>query len=169
MPELGGCMEKGDFLKQKRYEELHIFLSNFLFFVESEVQRFLKENDLLRELVKKEIEVGYSSKAKLVRGDKEVSLISYSLSYTFFENIEDEFGQRPNDVVLGFLIHLNDLDQFTFTRDIVSEFGDMDYVDFKFEELTSVLKKEILEMEQTYLQVMQNFLEKRLGTDLTYK
>lgn len=162
-------MEKGDFLKQKRYQELHIFLSNFLFFVESEVQRFLKENDLLRELVKKEIEVGYSSKAKLVRGDKEVSLLSYSLSYTFFENIEDEFGQRPNDVVLGFLIHLNDLDHITFTRDIVSEFGDMDYVDCEFQELTSILKKEILEMEQTYLQVIQNFLEKRLGTDLTYK
>ncbi|WP_334072017.1 hypothetical protein [Paenibacillus sp. A14] len=91
------------------------------------------------------------------------------MSYTFFENIEDEFGQRPNDVVLGFLIHLNGLDNITFTRDIVSEFGDMDYVDCKFQELTSALKKEILEMEQTYLQAMQNFLEKRLGTDLTYK
>ncbi|WP_028592326.1 hypothetical protein [Paenibacillus massiliensis] len=160
-------MEINDILKVKRYEELHIFLSNFLFLTETKVQEFLKKNDLLRALVKKELQVGHISKAKLVRGDKKISLVSYSLSYTFFNDIEDEVGQRPNDVELGILIHFNDLNDITFTRDIVSEFGDVDYADFKFEELTSVIEKEILDMDQVYLQVMQNFFEKRLNIDLT--
>ncbi|MGE7943682.1 hypothetical protein ACQKNB_16515 [Lysinibacillus xylanilyticus] len=161
-------MEKQDILKQKRHEELHIFLTNFLFRVESNIQNFLKNIDLLRELIKKEMEIGYISKVKLVQDDKKKSLVSYSLSYTFFDNIEDEVGQRPNDVAMGFLIHLNDLNEITFTRDIVSEFGDVDYADFRFQELTNDFKKDILEMEQTFLQVMKNFLEKRLGSNLTY-
>jgi len=61
----------------------------------------------------------------------------------------------------------SDFNDIEITRDIVSEFGDVDYDKFKFQGLTDELEKDILEMEQIFIQVIKNFLEKSLDTDIT--
>ncbi|MDM5247970.1 MULTISPECIES: hypothetical protein [unclassified Lysinibacillus] len=159
-------MEIKDILKQKNYEQLHVFLSNFLFSVESKVNKFLEDSGTLGELVKKGMDIGNISTGKLLRGDKEITPIGYGLHYTFFKDVEDYYGQRPNDVALGFVILFSDFNDIEITRDIVSEFGDVDYDAFKFQGLTNELEKDILEMEQIFIQVIKNFLEKSLGIDI---
>lgn len=145
-------------LLNKNYKDLHLF---FLYFIERiglKSQDFLVKNGLERHLISKEFNHGEVSKIKLLMGNEQITLVSYALFYTFFEIIEYErTGERPNDVSIGFVIRVKDVDSVVITRNITSEYSNFDYPHFEFHELTNGLIHEILKMEDMFLSVLEKF------------
>jgi len=87
--------------------------------VETKVLLFLQERNLDKYLVKKLAQYCDVGKAKLLQGDKKLTLISYGLICTFFKDLEDNrTGDHPNDVAFGFHIKLSDI-VITLIRDIM--------------------------------------------------
>ncbi|MBX4133636.1 hypothetical protein JMI89_08325 [Frischella sp. Ac48] len=140
-------------------EFLHLYIRNFLLNLENATDELLKCQNWLDFLIKKESVIGKKSISKLIN-DKGISqLITYSLTYTFFDDIEDNLGQRPNDVVIGFVLRLSYDKKVLITRDIVSELKDVEYPNIYFDSLTTKLKNEISNMSQSFQNILSFFLE----------
>lgn len=140
-------------------EFLHLYIRNFLLNLENATDELLKCQNWLDFLIKKELVIGKKSISKLIN-DKGISqLITYSLTYTFFDDIEDNLGQRPNDVVIGFVLRLSYDKKVLITRDIVSELKDVEYPNIYFDSLTTKLKNEISNMSQSFQNILSFFLE----------
>lgn len=140
-------------------EYLHLYIRNFLLNLENATDELLKYQNWLDFLIKKELVIGKKSISKLIN-DKGISqLITYSLTYTFFDDIEDNLGQRPNDVVIGFVLRLSYDKKVLITRDIVSELKDVEYPNIYFDSLTTKLKNEISNMSQSFQNILSFFLE----------
>lgn len=140
-------------------EYLHLYIRNFLLNLENATDELLKCQNWLDFLIKKELVIGKKSISKLIN-DKGISqLITYSLTYTFFDDIEDNLGQRPNDVVIGFVLRLSYDKKVLITRDIVSELKDVEYPNIYFDSLTTKLKNEISNMSQSFQNILSFFLE----------
>jgi hypothetical protein len=160
-------MKMEELLKITGYEELHQFLREFLFKTEFAIYDLLNDKGLLKYLVKKELEAGVPSSIKLVNQSGSAALVSYSLTCTFFEDLEDEAGQRPNDVALGFVLRVYQYEgeeekKIVVTRDIVSEFGDVDYPDIGYKNLTGEIKDSITGMQEQYQEVMLDFFRQTI-------
>lgn len=140
-------------------EFLHLYIRNFLLNLENATNELLKCQNWLDFLIKKELVIGKKSISKLIN-DKGISqLITYSLTYTFFDDIEDNLGQRPNDVVIGFVLQISSDKKILITRDIVSELKDVEYPNIYFDSLTTKLKNEISNMSQSFQNILSFFLE----------
>lgn len=140
-------------------EFLHLYLRNFLLNLENATDELLKCQNWLDFLIKKELVIGKKCISKLIN-DKGISqLITYSLTYTFFDDIEDNLGQRPNDVVIGFVLRISSDKKVLITRDIVSELKDVEYPNIYFDSLTTKLKNEISNMSQSFQNILSFFLE----------
>ena len=140
-------------------EFLHLYIRNFLLNLENATDELLKCQNWLDFLIKKELVIGKKSISKLIN-DKGISqLITYSLTYTFFDDIEDNLGQRPNDVVVGFVLRISSDKKVLITRDIVSELKDVEYPNIYFDSLTTKLKNEISNMSQSFQNILSFFLE----------
>ncbi|WP_303812849.1 hypothetical protein [Apibacter mensalis] len=140
-------------------EFLHLYIRNFLLNLENATDELLKCQNWLDFLIKKELVIGKKSISKLIN-DKGISqLITYSLTYTFFDDIEDNLGQRPNDVVIGFVLQISSDKKILITRDIVSELKDVEYPNIYFDSLTTKLKNEISNMSQSFQNILSFFLE----------
>lgn len=140
-------------------EFLHLYIRNFLINLENATNELLKCQNWLDFLIKKELVIGKKSISKLIN-DKGISqLITYSLTYTFFDDIEDNLGQRPNDVVIGFVLQISSDKKILITRDIVSELKDVEYPNIYFDSLTTKLKNEISNMSQSFQNILSFFLE----------
>ena len=138
-------------------EFLHLYIRNFLLNLENATDELLKCQNWLDFLIKKELVIGKKSISKLIN-DKGISqLITYSLTYTFFDDIEDNLGQRPNDVVIGFVLRLSYDKKVLITSDIVSELKDVEYPNIYFDSLTTKLKNEISNMSQSFQNILSFF------------
>lgn len=140
-------------------EFLHLYIRNFLLNLENATDELLKCQNWLDFLIKKELVIGKKSISKLINDKRIFQLITYSLTYTFFDDIEDNLGQRPNDVVIGFVLRLSYDKKVLITRDIVSELKDVEYPNIYFDSLTTKLKNEISNMSQSFQNILSFFLE----------
>ena len=140
-------------------EFLHLYIRDFLLNLENAIDELLICQNWLDFLIKKELIIGKKSISKLIN-DKGISqLITYSLTYTFFDDIEDNLGQRPNDVVIGFVLQISSDKKILITRDIVSELKDVEYPNIYFDSLSTKLKNEISNMSQSFQNILSFFLE----------
>lgn len=138
---------------------LKSFINNEILRTENEINTFLLKTSI-DSLVKKEVVYGKKNNFilhSLEGGKKEV--FTFSISYTFKEDIEDEFGQRPNDITLSIILQINDnnykinqeisfgteLDDIEFD---VIDIDDMPNVNFEqkfnFDELREVFEASIM-------------------------
>lgn len=138
-------------------EFLHLYIRNFLLNLENATDELLKCQNWLDFLIKKELVIGKKSISKLINDKRISQLITYSLTYTFFDDIEDNLGQRPNDVVIGFVLRLSYDKKVLITRDIVSELKDVEYPNIYFDSLTTKLKNEISNMSQSFQNILSFF------------
>ena len=140
-------------------EFLHLYIRDFLLNLENAIDELLICQNWLDFLIKKELIIGKKSISKLIN-DKGISqLITYSLTYTFFDDIEDNLGQRPNDVVIGFVLRISSDKKVLITRDILSELKDVEYPNIYFDSLSTKLKNEISNMSQSFQNILSFFLE----------
>jgi hypothetical protein len=138
-------------------EFLHLYIRDFLLNLENATDKLLVCQKWLDFLIKKELIIGKKSISKLIN-DKGISqLITYSLTYTFFDDIEDNLGQRPNDVVISFVLRISSDKKVLITRDIVSELKDVEYPNIYFNSLTTKLKNEISNMSQSFQNILSFF------------
>jgi len=103
------------------------FLRNEILKTESYINDFLLKADT-GLLVKKEVDYGRSNMTLYsLEGVKAVFV--YSISYTFKEDIEDERGQRPNDVSLSIVLQMDEKNNFKINREITfgAEFDDIEF------------------------------------------
>lgn len=140
-------------------EFLHLYIRDFLLNLENAIDELLICQNWLDFLIKKELIIGKKSISKLIN-DKGISqLITYSLTYTFFDDIEDNLGQRPNDVEIGFVLRISSDKKVLITRDILSELKDVEYPNIYFDSLSTKLKNEISNMSQSFQNILSFFLE----------
>nr|WP_295869401.1 hypothetical protein [uncultured Chitinophaga sp.] len=89
-------------------------------------------------LVKKEVIYGKKNNFilhSLEGGKKEV--FTFSISYTFKEDIEEENGQRPNDITLSIILQTDDNKNYTINQEIIFGTG-LDNIGFKEIDITNV-------------------------------
>ncbi|SHE57633.1 hypothetical protein [Pedobacter caeni] len=81
-------------------------------------------------LVKKEVIYGQKNNFILhsIEGGKK-EVFTFSISYTFKEDIEDEKGQRPNDISLSIILQTNDNKNYKINQEIIFGTG-LDDIEF---------------------------------------
>lgn len=114
-------------------------------------------------LIKKELVIDEISESKLVNKQGSFQLTTYSLNCIFFNDIEDHFGQRPNDVTLGFVLRISSDNKIQITRDIVSDIEDIEYTNIDYDGLTKEIKSSILDMSRSYKGMIIDFIENSLN------
>lgn len=92
-------------------------------------------------LVKKEVIYGKKNNFilhSLEGGKKEV--FTFSISYTFKEDIEDEYGQRPNDISLSIILQTNDNKNYKINQEITfgTGFDDIEFKVIDIEDIANV-------------------------------
>lgn len=119
--------------------ELTDFIKRNIVQIENNINNAL-DYSYLQHLVKKETYYGYIHKLILHSSSGKKKLINFSLSYTFFEDKEDEFGQRPNDVTLSILLQVDDQLRCKINQEIVfgSEIEDIEFNELNIESLSNV-------------------------------
>ena len=165
-------MKRSSLMQNENFIKLHDLLSEFLTQLEQKSLCFLKERNFEKYLVKKLAEYCVITKTKLVSGDERLTMVAYSICFTFIEDIDDKrTGYHPNDVEIGFIIILNGINEMlncinemTVVRSISSDYlEDQTYNELRFQEIPSDLKSEIYQMESTFLYAIENFFEKALN------
>jgi len=117
---------------------------NLKSFINREILRI--ENDLnigllksgVELLVKKEVIYGKKNNFilhSLEGGKKEI--FTFSISYTFKEDVEDENGQRPNDITLSIILQIDDDKSYKLNREIIFGTG-MDDIEFEVIEISDI-------------------------------
>ncbi|WP_223578711.1 hypothetical protein [Sphingobacterium sp. GVS05A] len=117
---------------------------NLKSFINREILRI--ENDLnigllksgVESLVKKEVIYGKKNNFilhSLEGGKKEI--FTFSISYTFKEDVEDENGQRPNDITLSIILQIDDDKSYKLNREIIFGTG-MDDIEFEVIEISDI-------------------------------
>ncbi|MNH08635.1 hypothetical protein D3C87_732210 [compost metagenome] len=117
---------------------------NLKSFINREILRI--ENDLnigllksgVESLVKKEVIYGKKNNFilhSLEGGKKEI--FTFSISYTFKEDVEDENGQRPNDITLSIILQIDDDRSCKINREIIFGTG-MDDIEFEVIEISDI-------------------------------
>jgi hypothetical protein len=148
-------MRKIDSIVKPSYIEDHQFLCDFIAQVEKQSIDLLSSHSFLENVIRKEVDFGL-----IFQMEKVPQSIFYNLEYTFFENIEDLYGGRENDVTLGIVIDYYPNGEFNISRDIISKYGDIDYSENKkVTNISNSLKSEINNMEADFLGVLQSFIK----------
>lgn len=112
-------------------------------------------------LVKKEVIYGKKNNFilhSLEGGKKEV--FTFSISYTFKEDIEEENGQRPNDITLSIILQTDDNKNYTINQEIIFGTG-LDNIEFKEIDVANVNFEQRLnfdELRETFEVGMANFM-----------
>lgn len=156
-------MESNTPLESENYFELNDFLKNYLIGLEEEINDLLISKKWLTYLIKKELVIDKTSESKLVNKQGSFQLTTYSLNCIFFSDIEDHFGQRPNDVTLGFVLRISSDNKIQITRDVLSDLEDIEYPNIDFDGLTKEIKSSILDMSRSYKGKIIDFIENRLN------
>lgn len=97
---------------------LKSFINNEILRIESYLNTCLLKKGI-ESLVKKEVVYGKKNNFilhSLEGGKKEV--FTFSISYTFKEDIEEKNGQRPNDITLSILLQTNDRQHYKINQEI---------------------------------------------------
>lgn len=152
-------MESNRSVENKNFFELNEFLKKYLMELEKEVNNFLISKNWLIYLIKKQLVLDKVSASELIKKKGNFQLITYSLNFVFFNDIEDNYGQRPNDVTLGFVLRISTDNKILLTRDIVSDLNDIDYPIIYYNTLTKEIKNSILKMSKSYVKIVTDFIE----------
>lgn len=139
---------------------LKSFLNNEILRIENHLNTFLLKTSIA-SLVRKEVIYGRRNNFilhSLEGGKKEV--FTFSISYTFKEDIEEKNGQRPNDITLSILLQINEnknckinqeitfgtgLDDIVFKVVDIDNIADINFEQrFNFDELRKVFEVSIL-------------------------
>ncbi|NML37748.1 hypothetical protein HHL17_11135 [Chitinophaga sp. G-6-1-13] len=92
----------------------------------------------IESLVKKEVIYGRKNNFilhSLEGGKKEV--FTFSISYTFKEDIEEENGQRPNDITLSIILQINDNKNCKINQEISFGTG-LDDIEFEVIDIDNI-------------------------------
>ncbi len=139
----------------KEFEELHLFILNFFNDLDKESWNLLKEMKFCNNVVKKTIDLGVCYPT-----NKKYTTLYYSFAYTFFEDLEDKYGGRDNDVVLLLSIKFYENKSFILAREIGTFKDDIEYADsnelFVF---NNRLKDEIYSMKLDFLNYLKEIAQ----------
>lgn len=109
---------------------LKSFINNEILRLDNYISTYLLKASI-EFLVKKEVIYGKKNDFilhSLEGGIKEV--FTFAISYTFKEDIEDEYGQRPNDITLSIILQTNDNKNYKINQEIIFGTG-FDDIEFK--------------------------------------
>lgn len=109
---------------------LKSFINNEILRLDNYISTYLLKASI-EFLVKKEVIYGKKNDFilhSLEGGIKEV--FTFAISYTFKEDIEDEYGQRPNDITLSIILQANDNKNYKINQEIIFGTG-FDDIEFK--------------------------------------
>ncbi|WP_160716735.1 hypothetical protein [Chitinophaga solisilvae] len=89
-------------------------------------------------LVKKEVIYGKKNNFTLhsLEGGKR-EVFTFSISYTFKEDIEEENGERPNDITLSIILQTNGNKNYTINQEIIFGTG-FENIEFKVTEIDNI-------------------------------
>lgn len=112
-------------------------------------------------LVKKEVIYGKKNNFILhsLEGSKK-EVFTFSISYTFKEDIEEENGQRPNDITLSIILQTDDNKNYTINQEIIFGTG-LDNIEFKEIDVANVNFEQRLnfdELREAFEVGMANFM-----------
>lgn len=74
-------------------------------------------------------------------------VVTFSISYTFKEDIEDEHGQRPNDITLSILLQTGDNKHHQINQEIIFGSG-IDNIEFKVVDMDDVNFEQLLNFDE---------------------
>lgn len=109
---------------------LKSFINNEILRIDNHINTGLLKTSI-EFLVKKEVIYGKENNFILhsLDGDKK-EVFSFAISYTFKEDIEDENGQRPNDVTLSIILLTDDNRNYKLNQEITFGTG-LDDIEFE--------------------------------------
>ncbi|MCW3465123.1 hypothetical protein [Chitinophaga nivalis] len=116
---------------------LKSFISNEILRIDNHINTCLLKTSI-DILVKKEVVYGKKNSFilhSLEGGKKEVC--TFSISYTFKEDIEETNGQRPNDITLSIILLANDKKNYTVNQEIIFGTG-FDNIEFKVVDIDNI-------------------------------
>lgn len=116
---------------------LKSFINNEILRIDNYINTCLLKTSI-ELLVKKEVIYGKKNSFilhSLEGGKKEV--FTFSISYTFKEDIEEENGQRPNDITLSIILQTNGNKNCKINREIIFGTG-FDNIEFKVIDIDNI-------------------------------
>ncbi|MBC9909141.1 hypothetical protein [Chitinophaga varians] len=116
---------------------LKSFINNEILRIENHLNTYLLKTGV-ESLVKKEVIYGQKNNFILhsLEGDKK-EVFTFSISYTFKEDIEEENGQRPNDITLSIILQVSDNKNCKITQEIIFGTG-LDDIEFKVIDIDNI-------------------------------
>lgn len=143
---------------------LKSFISNEILRTENDINTFLLKNDV-DSLIKKEVVYGKRNNFilhSLEEGKKQI--FTFSISYTFKEDIEDESGQRPNDITLSIILQINDNKNYKVNQEITfgTELDDIEFEVININDLATVNFEQIFnfnELRKVFEVSIMNFIK----------
>jgi len=137
-----------------KHKDLHKFISDLFNDLDRESLALLKKTKFINNVVKKTTDLGVCYPTK-----KNYKTLYYSFAYTFFEDIEDKYGGRDNDVILLLSINFYNEKYFVISREIGTLKDDIEYNNSdRLFALENNVKKEILLMKNDFLNYLTEII-----------
>lgn len=121
-------MSKDD-LKETNYiinHDIRVSLAKFIYRADENLSNMILEQGYELQIIKKEIEYGDGSNFLF----NNQPVISYSLTYTLFEDITDDYGGRPNDIFMDIIITSDIFGRIQLNRHIGCGFSQIEDIDY---------------------------------------
>ena len=152
-------MNRSEIIKENK--DLHQFILNFFNDLDEDVFLLLNKKEFTNNIVKKSIDLGITYPTK-----QEHKTLYYSIAYTLFEDIEDKYGGRDNDVVFLLSIDFYKENFFIVSREIGTLDDDIEYEKSdKVYKLNNQLKEGIHIMKKDFLNYLNKLVIDRNGKD----
>lgn len=121
-------MSKDD-LKETNYiinHDIRVSLAKFIYQADENLSNMIIEQGYELQIIKKEVE--YGSGSNFLFNNQPV--ISFSLTYTLFEDITDNYGGRPNDIFMDIIITSDIFGRIQLNRHIGCGFSQIEDIDY---------------------------------------
>lgn len=146
-------MERLDIINE--FNELHTFISNLLQELDNEIFTLLSKRKFINNVVRNNTEFGVCYPTK-----REFRTLYYSTAYTFFEDIEDKYGGRDNDVIFLISIDFFKDKSFVVSREIGTLNDDIEYEKSeKSYHLNNILKEKIYDMRIDFTNYINQLID----------
>lgn len=107
-------------------KDIIVSLANFIYRADENLSNMIIEKELQLQIVKKEVDYGNGSNFLF----NNQPIISYSLTYTLFEDITDNYGERPNDIFMDIMITSDKFGRVQLNRHIGSGSAKIEDIDY---------------------------------------
>lgn len=107
-------------------QDIRVSLTKFIYRADENLSNMILEQGCELQIIKKEVDYGNSSNFLF----NNQPVISFGLTYTLFEDVTDNYGERPNDIFMDIMITSDIFGEIQLNRHIGSGSSNIEDIDY---------------------------------------